>query len=152
MTTAGDIITGGSSGAATRLPAGSNGQVLMMVSGAQAWSNLPAVPVQTYTSGPVSDPGGNSYLLYNNSMGAITFNLPSGAQGVQRCYRNSTGNSGVLTIAVSSGNAIDLNGVNGTTGTGTLVSSGALGDYICLVADATNHWSAWGEQGSWINQ
>jgi len=152
MNTAGDMIVGGSSGVPTRLPAGSNGQVLMMVGGAQAWTGLSAVSVQTYSSGPVTDPGGNAYFLYNNSMGAITFNLPAGMPGLQRCYRNSTGNSGAITIAVAANNTIDFNGVNGTTGTGTLVSSGVLGDYMCLVSDATNHWSAWGEQGSWVNQ
>jgi hypothetical protein len=38
MTTAGDTIIGGSSGTATRLGAGSDGQVYTMVSGAPAWA------------------------------------------------------------------------------------------------------------------
>src|SRR5690606_15699356 len=39
MTTAGDIITGGTSGAAQRLGIGSDGQVLKVVSGAVAWAD-----------------------------------------------------------------------------------------------------------------
>lgn len=38
MTTAGDIITGGASGAPQRLAAGTNGHVLKMVSGAPVWA------------------------------------------------------------------------------------------------------------------
>lgn len=38
MTTAGDLIVGGASGAPTRLPKGTDGQVLTMVSGAEAWA------------------------------------------------------------------------------------------------------------------
>ena len=39
MTTAGDLIRGGTSGAPDRVAAGANGQVLTMVSGAPAWAN-----------------------------------------------------------------------------------------------------------------
>lgn len=39
MTTAGDIIVGGASGAPTRLPKGTDGQIMKMVSGAPAWAN-----------------------------------------------------------------------------------------------------------------
>ena len=42
MTTAGDIIIGGTDGAPTRLAAGSNGQFLVMDSGAPAWVTVPA--------------------------------------------------------------------------------------------------------------
>ncbi len=38
MTAQGDLIQGGASGAATRLPKGTNGQILAMVSGAPAWA------------------------------------------------------------------------------------------------------------------
>ena len=39
MTTAGDIIVGGASGAPTRLAKGTDGQVVKMVNGAPAWAN-----------------------------------------------------------------------------------------------------------------
>lgn len=46
MTTAGDIITGGVSGAPQRLPVGTNGQVLKVVAGAPAWAAESAVASQ----------------------------------------------------------------------------------------------------------
>ncbi len=109
------------------------------------------VPVLTATTGPVADPGGPSVYLYNNSSGAIIYNLPTGVSGYQRCYRNATGKTGAITIAVTTNNSIDLNGANGTTSTGTLVSAGALGDAVCLISDATNHWYAYVQKGTWTN-
>ncbi len=47
MTTAGDIVIGGASGAQLRLAIGANGQVLEVVSGVPAWTNLAASPVTT---------------------------------------------------------------------------------------------------------
>lgn len=43
MTTPGDIIVGGASGAPARLPKGSDGQMLLMASGAQAYGNNPVL-------------------------------------------------------------------------------------------------------------
>lgn len=103
------------------------------------------------TSGPVSDPGVSSSFQFNNAAGALTFNLAAGVAGYQRCYRNATGKSGVITIAVTTSNQIDLSGSNGTVTTGTLVSGGALGDAACLVSDGTNHWYAYAQSGVWTN-
>lgn len=103
------------------------------------------------TSGPVADPGGSSAYQFNNASGVLTFNLAAGVAGYQRCYRNATGKSGAITIAVTTSNSIDLSGVNGTTTTGTLVSGGALGDSVCLVSDTANHWYAFASSGVWVN-
>jgi hypothetical protein len=116
-----------------------------------AAGDLPAVPITIAGSGPVSDPGGANDYLYNNAAGALTFNLPAGVAGYQRCYRNATGKSGAITVAVSASNTIDLNGSNGTTSTGTLVSAGSAGDAVCLVSDTTNHWYAYVQKGTWTN-
>lgn len=107
--------------------------------------------VLTSTSGPVADPGGSSAFQFNNASGALTFNLAAGVTGYQRCYRNATGKSGSITVAVTTSNAIDLNGANGTSGTGTLVSGGALGDAVCLESDVANHWYATASSGTWTN-
>ena len=103
------------------------------------------------TTSPGVDPGVTAAYMYNNSSGAMTFPLPAGAGNQQRCYRNATGRTGVITIAVTTSNAIDLAGANGTTSTGTLVSGGALGDQVCLVSDSTNHWYATTYRGTWTN-
>lgn len=114
-------------------------------------SDLPAVPSAVPTSGPVADPGGPNSYEWNGATGALTFSLPAGVAGYQRCYRNATGKTGAITVAVTTANAIDLNGANGTTGTGTLVSGGALGDAVCLVSDTANHWYAYVQKGTWTN-
>lgn len=47
MTTAGDLIIGGSSGAAQRLAVGTEGQALLVVGGAPAWGNVLTNPMTT---------------------------------------------------------------------------------------------------------
>lgn len=106
--------------------------------------------VTTSTSGPVSDPGDTFDYQYNNAAGALTFNAPDGVVGLERCYRNATGKSGVITVQMASLNTVDLNGANGSTA-GTLVSTGALADGICINSDATHHWYAAITSGSWTN-
>ena len=63
MTTAGDLIYGGSSGAATRLGIGSAGQVLTVSGGVPAWN--------TPSSGSGGSPGGSSGQLQFNNSGAF---------------------------------------------------------------------------------
>lgn len=93
-----------------------------------------------------------SIFYINNSGGNCQFNLLAGTTGkFQRCFRNATGNSGIITIAVATSNSIDVNGTNGTTSSGTLVSGGALGDSVCVVDDGSNHWYAFVQNGAWAN-
>ena len=128
------------------------GQVEIWNQSAHIWAPGVLTPTVTIsTSGPVSDPGGAAVFLVNNTSGGLTFTTAVGVAGYQRCYRNATGKTSVITVAVPASNAIDLNGVNGTTGTGTLVSGGALGDAVCLFSDASNHWYAQISEGTWIN-
>ncbi len=69
LTTAGDIVIGGSAGAQTRLPIGADGQVLEVVSGAPAWTNLAAPPVTTLGD------------IYVGGTGGAPSRLPVGATG-----------------------------------------------------------------------
>jgi hypothetical protein len=111
-------------------------------------SDIPNVNSLISTSGAVTDPGNASDYQFNNASGALTFNAPVGVAGLQRCYRNATGKSGVITIQMAASNTVDLNGVNSSSA-GTLVSTGALGDAACIVSDAANHWYAYVQKGSW---
>lgn len=120
-----------------------------VTSGSNAVTCKPGVTIAT--SGPVADPGGSAAFLENNASGAMTFTLAAGVAGLQRCYRNSTGKTGVITVAVITSNQIDLAGVNGTVTSGTLVSGGGLGDQACLYSDASGHWMAQIVKGSWVN-
>lgn len=65
MTTAGDIIIGGASGAGTRLPIGSNGNYLSVVAGAPAWVASSYVPPTSEVWITDSDTGANSYGTTN---------------------------------------------------------------------------------------
>lgn len=109
-----------------------------------------AIPVLISTSGAVADPGGVNYYQINNASGGLTFNAPAGAAGYQRCYRNATGKTGAITIQMATSNTVDLGGTNGSAA-GTLVSGGAAGDSLCIVGDATNHWYAYKQSGTWTN-
>lgn len=72
MTTSGDLITGGTAGAAQRLAAGSNGQCLLMVAGIPAWGNCPA----GFTN-PMTSAGD---LIIGGASGAAT-RLAAGSNG-----------------------------------------------------------------------
>lgn len=100
------------------------------------------------TSSPVTDPGGVNVNLFNNSVGAITFNAPAGVAGLERCYQNATGKSGQITVQMPASNTVDLLGIN-TAVAGSIVSTGALGDDICMVSDTTNHWYVFSKIGTW---
>jgi len=113
-------------------------------------ADLPNINVLTSSSGAVADPGNSADYQFNNASGALTFNAPDGVAGFQRCYRNATGKSGAITIQMAASNTVDLNGVNGTTA-GYLLSTGALGDSMCIVSDAAHHWYAYQEHGTWSN-
>ena len=101
------------------------------------------------TSGPVSDPGGPCVYLYNNSGGAITFNAPSATTTFQlRVYRQTTGNTGVITVQMAASNKVDLLGTNGSSA-GTLLSPGTSADEASIRSDTTNHW--YGVAPGWTN-
>lgn len=113
-----------------------------------ATADLPNTNVLVSTSGPVADPGNSSDYQFNNAAGALTFNAPAGVAGLQRCYRNATGKSGVITVQMATSNTVDFQGTNGSSA-GTLLSGGALGDAVCIVSDVANHWYAYVQSGSW---
>jgi hypothetical protein len=99
-------------------------------------------------AGPISDPGGNDYYLFNNH-GALTFNAPAGTvTGMQRVYANYAGITGVITVQMYSGNTVALYGSNGSSG-GTMTSGGVAGDAVMLVCDSANHWTAFAISGAW---
>lgn len=112
-----------------------------------------APTVTVSTSGPVTVAGTGSGFWYNNSSGAITFNLPtitSGMLGYQFCFRNYTSNTGVVTLQSPASTLIDLNGATATAA-GTLVSGGAAGDSVCIVPVATTLYMAYVGVGTWTN-
>jgi len=89
---------------------------------------------------------------YNNTAtagAAVGYTLGTAQAGMQQCFKNYTGKTGILTITTSAaGQFINLAGVLTASG-GNITSAGALGDAICLVAVDATHWDGWVSGGTW---
>ncbi|MGH8083880.1 MAG: hypothetical protein ACREPV_01210 [Lysobacter sp.] len=107
MTTAGDLIIGGLAGAAARLAAGTNGQVLKMVGGAPAWAaesgggGASAAPVVTEagTALAATDANSGNYTRFT-SASAKTYTFDSGeSYTIGDEYHGRNVGAGDLTLA-----------------------------------------------------
>jgi hypothetical protein len=141
MTTAGDIIYGGTSGAGTRLGIGTNGQVLALVSGLPAWSadagvttmaaigsvpnaNGASISTNTLTLQPANASFGGVITTATQTIeGAKTFNKDLTVNGITIGRGNSQlasntvlGSSGLAAITTGGGNtAVGVNALKATT-------------------------------------
>lgn len=89
MTTTGDMISANSGGVAGRLAIGSTGQVLTVVSGGPAWSNIPSqLPSQTGNSGYFLSTNGSS-----PSWTQITQLVPTVSGGTSGFFLGNNGSS-----------------------------------------------------------
>jgi hypothetical protein len=89
----------------------------------------------------------------NNASGAVTYNLPaitSAMVNAQFCFRNAVTRSGAVTIQLPAATFMDNFGANGSAA-GTLVSTGALADSVCVVAVSTTQYIAYIGLGNWTN-
>lgn len=116
MTTAGDIITGGASGAAQRLAAGVNGQRLTMVSGAPAWAyDLGATITESTTARVAALTDIGNYLRHTNAS-ASTLTIPPQssvawpADAEIHVRRAAAGN-----LTLTPGSSVTLNAPSGGT-------------------------------------
>lgn len=81
-----------------------------------------------------------------------TITVPVPAQGAQYCVFNDDNVSTVITMAAIGSSARYENTARnayGTAGTGTMVSSGAVGDAVCLVFRDSTHYLTTSYHGSW---
>lgn len=84
--------------------------------------------------------------------GAGTWTLPRAVLGMSACLMDS-GDAHDLILDVSSGSTIRLKGTEQADGVGITNASGSTkGDFICVVAVATDKWSTMGMQGTWASQ
>lgn len=114
-----------------------------------AWG--PLAPVTVSISGPVTVNKGGFW--YNNSAGALTFNLPaitSGMVGFRACFANDDTRTGAITLQLPASTQMSKAGALGTAA-GTLVSGGALDDNVCVVALTTTKYRAYVGSGTWTN-
>lgn len=108
MTTAGDVIVGGTGGAAERLAAGSNGQVLKMTLGAPAWAaesggGAGVAPVVTESGTALDATGANAgnYTRFTNA-GAKTYTFDSAeSYSVNDEYHGRNVGAGDLTLTAA---------------------------------------------------
>lgn len=135
MTTAGDIIVGGTSGAGIRLGIGSTSQVLTVVSGAPAWA--PSSSSYSYSA-----QAANYTLLttdqtvqFNCSTGSLTATLFSAASAV-------VGQPYTITrfLDATPANRLTINTTSAQTVGGR--ASGSIkfqpGDFMTVISDGTN--------------
>lgn len=140
MTTAGDIITGGTSGAAQRLAGGVNGQRLTMVSGAPAWAyDLGVTITESTTARNASLTDVGNYLRHTNAS-ASTLTIPPQSSVAWpddaeiHIRRAAAGN-----LTLTPGSGVTLNAPSG----GTLVMTNAM--TVTLKRVAANVWDVIGQ-------
>ena len=92
-------------------------------------------------------------FFWNNTASTYAFDLPVPVPGLQMCFGNYKARTGAVSMVPTTGVTIYFKGAAGTTGSATgLVSGGAAGDFICLVAGDTTTWEAiGGGYGTWTN-
>jgi hypothetical protein len=112
------------------------------------------------TSSPVTVGSTNVAVYHNNQTtgssgaAAITYNLPTAAAGIQKCFTNSyngtQADTGVITIATSASGQfiIFTDGTLSATG-GTVTSGGAAADAACVVGIDATHWQLYVQRGTW---
>ena len=111
---------------------------------------IPAITV--HSSGSPYSLAGVTGLYYNNTASTYSWTLDAPTAGKQYCFGNYSARTGALTITSTTSVYIVYKGANGTVTTGTLVSGGAAGDFICLVGvDSTHYMAAGAGYGTWTN-
>ena len=133
MTTAGDIIYGGTSGTGTRLAKGTDGQVLTLASGAPSWATIP-----TATASAAGYLASADWSTFNGKQAAYTNLTTIGSLSNGTGFLKNTGTgtftyanpavtevaglgTGVATWLATPSSANLLSAMTDETGTGTLV-------------------------------
>jgi len=126
---------------------------LLFCGGAWGQYNPPSTPpVTIHTDGSPYTMKGITGFYYNNTASTYNWVLDQPAIGKQYCFGNYTARTGALTITSTTGVYIVYKGANGTVTTGTLVSGGAAGDFVCLVGtDSTHYMVAGAGYGTFTN-
>ena len=145
---AADIVAGALANGmtATTQSAGDNSTKLATTAYANTVYNL----VQTSGS-PYSLAGLTGYY-WNDSGSTYTFQLDAPVAGKQYCFGNYSGQTGAITVKSTTSVYIVYKGTNGTVTSGTLVSGGAAGDFVCMEGvDATHYMATGAGYGTWTN-
>ncbi|HLH80806.1 MAG TPA: hypothetical protein VKV29_11070 [Chthonomonas sp.] len=128
MTTAGDLIVGGTGGTPQRLPVGSNGQVLEVVNGVPAWANAPSAGTPASTVQPV----GASNVVGTSTNYAREDHQHAGVHSLA-----ASGNAGVtgdVVLAAGGGVTLTQSGQQITIAASGAGGSGAPANIIEVIA------------------
>ena len=103
--------------------------------------NAPGGAVSVVNSGTITIPSGNAVLVICSSTCSVPVPVP--VLGYQICVKNEAGVSTVITLSALGSSAAypkaDDSGY-GTAGTGTMVSSAATGNKVCLIGRDSTHY------------
>ena len=89
---------------------------------------------------------------YFECTGTCTITMPVPVAGKQYCVRNANNVSTVITFAAIGSSSMYENTAStayGTSGTGTFVSGGAVGDKVCFVGKDSTHYDVFSFNGTW---
>jgi len=136
MTTAGDIIVGGTGGAATRLAAGTNGQVLKIVSGVPAYADNDATVTQSIIIA-CSD----ETTALSTGAAKVTFRMPFAftLSAVRASLTTAQASGSIITIDIDEGGTSILSTkltIDNTEKTSTTAASAAVISDANLADDA----------------
>lgn len=128
MTTSGDIIVGGSGGAATRLPIGAEGRVLKVSSGALVYAE------ESGGGGPEFIPGAQSVMELRAADNSSSFSVlgysgqPTGVGGSASAISTTTTNAGTATPRIAYGVGVP---------SPTAVAGARMGNGSCFIGSGT---------------
>lgn len=116
----------------------------------------PNVTIDTATPVTVSSTNKATFHINQNATAgtAVTYNLPTAAAGIQKCFTNgnngTAADTGVIAIATSASGQFILftDGTYTATG-GNVTSAGAAGDSACVVGIDSTHWELFVQRGTW---
>jgi hypothetical protein len=131
MTTAGDIIYGGTSGTGTRLAKGADGQVLTLASGMPTWAS--GVSTITSKTASYTITTSDNYVIASSGSG-ITFTLPTAIGNTGKEFTIKNISSSNVTIATTSSQKIVVDSANSTASTATLGIE-ASNNWIRVISD-----------------
>lgn len=153
------VVIGGGGQAASAISADTaTTHALFATAGAPAFRALAAGDIPTSAVPAITFPApGTSTTLSGTSevfvcTGTCTVTVPVPAAGVQYCAMNDDNVATVITLSAIGSSARYENQARtayGTAGTGTFVSSGAVGDMVCILGRDSTHYLTASSNGTW---
>lgn len=132
--------------AVSQLTPAANSVVQTAANGFIAPALLPTIPLPS-GSGTLTISRPNGFAICTST---CTINLPAATGGSQFCVQNTDNVATVITILPTAGAQLENTSRTSYKALGaTLVSGGAIGDQICMIAVNATQWNVWLFTGTW---